>query len=203
MNRSTRFKVVSRSMALLFMLIAVFRIGSSAATWVDPLYGAAALECEPCQITVDPVRLLASEQARIRAWRTPGSEARIRERVQAPRVRTMLFAAEMVRAVPLSLLFLSIALALNSFASGGFSIRAVRWLRRASLAGVFWILSQPVSESIRSTALSPITEGREAQIVVLVMGPFFWAVMVVAATWVCLRAMEDALALRRDLEEIV
>jgi hypothetical protein len=202
-NQPRRFKAVCRALALLFLIVGAGRLAWSVATWANPLYGAAVITCEPCTVETDPVRLLGSEQARINAWRTAGSDARIRERVQVPKVRGMLLAAELIRGIPLSLLFVSLAFALNSLASAGFNERAVRWLRRAALAGIFWVLGHPLAESIRATAMSPVTHGVEGPQVVLAITPVFWAAMVVGATWICLRAMEEALAFRRDLEEII
>jgi hypothetical protein len=202
-SRARRFRLVCYALAALFLVIGGLRLATSALPLIDPLLTTAHFECDPCVVRTDPVLLLGPNSARLKAWRTPGSEERISQRIRRTDVKLMLFAAQAVRAVPFFVLFLGLAMALRSFARTGFSPAGVRWIRRASLGAVGWTLAQPVSTSIRWTALSPITHGRELRHVVVGSDQLIVGILIAGAAWVVVKALEEALAMQRDLEEYV
>lgn len=202
-SRARRFRLLCYALAAAFLTIGFIRLAASALPLIDPLLTTAQYECDPCGIRTDPVQLLEPEAARQKAWRTPGSAERIVERIRLPEVKLMLFAAQAVRAVPFFVLFLGLALALRSFARTGFGSTGVRWIRRAALGAVAWTLAQPVSMSIRWTAFSPVTHGRELRHIVIGSEELIVGILIAGAAWVVLWALEEALALQRDLEGYV
>lgn len=203
MTRSRRFTLVCRLLAVLFTLVALARVATAAAPLWDPLFSLPPRGCVDCGLRKDPILLLEPEVEWKEAWQTPGTEQRILELVERPSVRRMLFAAEAARAVPFFLMFTALALALRSMASAGFNSRAVRWLRHSALASIVWTLAHPVAQSIRWTAFSPITHGGPVKHMVLDLSHLLWPALLSAAVWVCVWALEEAIALQQDLDEYV
>ena len=201
-RRARRFRLVCHGLAVLFLAIGLARLVTSVLPLVDPVLTTARIECDPCTIRTDPVLLLAPGMARQEGWRT-GAQERIVERVGRPDVRLMLFSAQALRAIPFFVMFLALALALRSFARSGFNAAAVRWLRRAALGAVGWTLAQPVSMSIRWTALSPITHGRDLTHVVFDGNELVVGMLIAGAVWVAVWVLEEAVVMKRDLEEYV
>ncbi len=195
--------MVCRILAALFLVSAVVRLAVSFVPLANPLLSLPQAGCEECSFRRDPVTLLEPQLARKLAWQTPGSEQRIVEQLGKAEVRLMLFAANLARAIPFFLLFIALAMALRSFAAGGFNSGAVRWLRRSALASIGWAVAQPVSESIRQTAFSPVTHGQELTHLVLDLNSVLWPVLLSLAVWVCVWALEEAVAIQQDLEEYV
>jgi hypothetical protein len=179
------------------------RLGSSLLPLIDPLLSTARLDCDPCRLRTDPVLLLDQTEARQKAWQTPGRERQIIEQISKPKVRLMLFVAQVVRALPFFVMFLALAMALRSFAQAGFNPAAVRWIRRAALGAIVWTLAEPVAMSIRWTALSPITHGRDSVHLVLGGNELILGTLIAGAAWVVGWALEEALGMQRDLEEYV
>jgi hypothetical protein len=97
-------------------------------------------------------------------------------------------------------MFLSLALAFNSLARAGFNSVAVRWIRRAALSALLWTLAQPLAMSIRWTAMSPITHGRELGHIVFDGEALIVGTLIAGAAWVAVWAFEEALVMQRDLE---
>ena len=203
MTRTARFRRMCRILAGLLLAAALIRLGISFVPLFDPLLAWPVTGCESCTFQRDPVTLLTTDEARKLAWQTPGTERRILEHLEQPEVRTLLFAAEAVRAVPLFVLFMSLALALRSFAVSGFNQIAARWLRWSAAASIGWVLAQPVAQSIRWTIFSPITHGRELTHLVLNVNDLIWPMLLSFAVWICAWALEEATTLQRDLEDFV
>lgn len=190
-------------LAALFLVIGVVRLAASALPLVDPLLTTAQYECNPCLVRTDPILLIESDSARQRAWRTPGTEERILERIARFDVKLMLFLAQAARGIPFFAMFLALAIAMRSFQRRGFNAAAVRWIRRGALAAVVWTLAQPVAMSLRWTALSPITHGRELRHIVFDGDALILGILIAGAAWVVAWALEEALVIQRDLEEYV
>lgn len=202
-KRATRFRLVCYSLAMLLLAIGIARLAASALPLVDPLLTTARYECNPCVIRTDPVLLLEPDTARVQAWRTPGTAERIVDRIARPEIKLMLALAHAARGIPFFVMFLGLALALRSLARAGFNAGAVRWIRRAALGAVVWTIAQPVSMSIRWTALSPITHGRELRHVVFGGDDLVLGILIAGAAWVAAWALEEALVMQRDLEGYV
>lgn len=203
MHRTSRFRTACRLTAALFIAVAAARLLLSALPLIDPLLATAQLACDPCGVRTDPVLLLEIGSEQRRAWQTPGTGERIVELIRTPSVRLMLFLAEVVRSLPIVILFLSLAVALRRLASGGFSLGAIRWLRRAALAAIVWTLSLPVSQSLRSTALSPVTSGMQTLNLHIRVGDLILPALLAIAVWICVWALEEAVTIRKDLDDYI
>lgn len=205
MNRKVqRFRLICGILAMLFVAIGGIRLAASVLPLVDPVLRSSRLNCgPPCRIDQDPVRLLGSSDAQKAAWRTAGVASQIVERTRVAKVRLMLFAAEITVALPLFFVFFGAARALRTLAQNGFNANAVTWLKRSASASIAWVLAQPVAQSIQWTALSPITHGAEAALVVVEIGDFAGAALLSASVWVCVWALEQAIQIRNDLEAFV
>ena len=203
MARTTRFRLICQGLAAFFLLVAVTRLAVSFFPIVDPLLTLPAIGCEECSYQRDPVTLLEPQSARKRAWQTPGAAERIVQRLEEPKVRLMLVSAHLIRALPFFLVFGALAMALRSLAQKRFSSDAIRWLRRAAFASIVWALGHPIAQSVLWTAFSPITHGRELSHIVLDVSSVVWPVLLSGAVWVCVWALEEAMALQQDLEEYV
>jgi hypothetical protein len=169
---------------------------------VDPLLASLDVSCDPgCDLATDPVRMLPTEQARIAAWKSPGFERRILERLASPGVGAIVFAAEAARAVPLFLVLTFLAVALRSLALFGFGLAATIWLRRAALASLLWIVAESAAVSLQASAFASLQPGRGS--VVIALHVPLWQVAVSTALWISLWAIEEAFELRAELETYV
>ena len=203
MERTRRFGAACRILAALFVIIAAARLATAAVPLWDPVLSTAYLSCDPCQVRTDPVLLIEREAERKLAWQNPGTARELGELIETRNVRLMLFSAQLIAAIPFFALFVSLALALRHLAARGFSIGAIRWLRRGAFAAILWALAQPIAQSIRSTAFSPISGGGEAIHVMVNLNQLLWPALLGGAVWICVWALEEALILRTDLEEYV
>lgn len=203
MTRTNRFRRICHVLAGLLLAAAFVRLALSIVPLFDPLLSWPVTGCESCTFQRDPVTLLETDEAKKLAWQTTGTEQRILEHLAQPGVRTLLFAAEAVRAVPLFALFLMLALALRALAARGLSQDAVLWLRWAALASVAWVVAHPIAQSIRLTTFSPITHGRDLTYLVLNVNEMLWPMLLSTAVWVGAWALQEATTLQQDLEEFV
>jgi hypothetical protein len=101
------------------------------------------------------------------------------------------------------MLLASLAAALRMLSLSGFTPAMVRRLRLAAFASIVWVLAQPVAQSIRRTVFSPVTDRDSVTHLVLDGGQLFWPMLLSFAVWICARALEQAAALQKDLEEYV
>jgi hypothetical protein len=204
MTRAQRFRAVCNALAALFLIVAVGRLATAALPLVDPILSTASFTCgPPCRIETDPVLLLEPQAARKAAWQTPGAAKSIAAHARLPKTRAMLFASELVSTLPFFVLFLGLALAMRSFGRSGFNLGALRWLRRSAVASVVLALVQPVAESIHWTAFSRVTHGSEVTQLVFSSGELIAGILLSGAVWVCVWVLDQALALKTDLEEYV
>jgi hypothetical protein len=80
---------------------------------------------------------------------------------------------------------------------------AAAWLRRAAAAALVLVLAQPVSDTIRATALSRVVTGRQQLTIAFDGGPFFWGLLLAGAVWIAVWALEQARLVEAELAEIV
>jgi hypothetical protein len=202
MGRATRFRLICNALALVMLLVGVRQLVNPAMTLSDPLYSTAQLNCPPCMYQFDPVRLLDSPLQK-GAWQTPGMEQRIVQRLQAPHVRWLIFAAEAVRAVPLFFLFLGLAVGIRSFAKAGFTRRSMLWLRVSAAAALLWSLAGPVSRSLRASAFDVLFTGVESFRLPIGFHDLIQGLLISGAALVAIWAIEEAMAIRRSLDDYV
>ena len=201
--RLRRFRAIAMVLALLLLAVGSMRLVLGSLSLIDPALTTATYSCDPCVLETDVVRLLEPESTRVRVRETPGGADALRTLVSQPRVKLMLFISEWTRAVPFFLIVLSMAMGVRSLARTGFSEVSVRWLRRATTAGVAWTLLQPVSMSLRWTALSPVSHGKPIRHIVFDTDALVLGVILSAAAWIITWSLEEARAMRIDLEEYV
>ncbi len=199
-----RFRALARGLSLLLLLIAGLRLATAALPLVDPaLSTVVGPDCQSCFGTPDPAALIEREAARQRVREDPAALAALQAHLAAPRTRLMLFAAEMIRALPFFAMFCAMALALRALAAHGFSATAIAWLRRAALAALVWPVGHSGAVSLRWTALSPIADGEPVNHLVVKVGALVVGILVSGAAWVIVWALEEARAMQQDLEEYV
>jgi hypothetical protein len=185
------------------LLLAGLRLGLAFVPLFDPLFEVPVIGCNGCNLREDPVLLLEPETARRAAWRDPSAASQIVALVEQPRVRAGLALAQLIRALPFAVLLGALALAIRSLAGRGIAPATLRWLKRSALAGLVYALAQPIAQSVRWTIFSPVTLGEARTHIVLEVGTIFWPLLLAGAAWVSALAMQQALALRTELEDFV
>lgn len=202
MGRERRLRLVSGAMALLFLCVAAGRLVTGALPLYDPVLSVAHVSCVPirCRIGADPADLLPPRTDHARA--SPSS-AEISAFARTPTARAELFVSRTLRAVPAALLFLFLGLALRRFSRGGFDDGGLAWMRRAATAALAGVLLGPVADTVRASAMTPLTAGRGELFLMFNGDTFFAALLLAGGVRVCVWALEDALRLRRELAEIV
>ena len=202
MGRAARFRLVCNALAILMFLVGLRQLVDPALILVDPLLGSAELNCSPCEYRIDPVRLV-DPLLQKRAWQTPGADQRIIERLQLPTVPWLLFSVEAVRSIPLFLLFAGLALGIRSFAKTGFTSASIRWFRLAAAASLVWALAGPIARGFRASALDAAVTGVDGFRIALDFYDLLQGVMISGAALVALWAVEEAMAMRSNLEDYV
>ena len=203
MKRETRFRILCHILSALLLVVALWQLVGPAVIVTDPMLVGSRVQCTPeCTVERDPVRLLTDEYWKL-AWRTPNIDALIAQRLEQPAVQGLLIATALLRAIPLFLLFISLAIAVRGFAVRGVSRREVRWLRRAAFASILWTLAQPVSDSLQRRAMNAVVRGSEESSFLLDPERLLSGLLIAGVALVAIRIIEGALALRDDLEDYV
>jgi hypothetical protein len=204
MPRAKRLRRVCGVMAALFLCVAAGRLIAAASPAVDPAFVTTGFFCQPwrCWSQADPVRLLAAEEREAVAH-DPARQRALTALLVTPRTRATLAAAEAVRGLPAAFLFLALALGLRRLAAGGIAGGAVPWLRRAAAAALATVVAQPFADTLRATALSPITTGRQQLYIAFNGGPFFWGLLLAGGVWIFVWALDEAREAEGELAAIV
>ncbi len=205
MERAKRLRLVCGMMALVCLLVAAGRLIAAAAPAIDPQLATLSVHCNGlrCWTERNPVRLLAPEQGEALV-RSPDGRARLATLLERPRPRLLIAAGSAVRAAPLFLMFLFLALAFRALGRGrGFDPSGIAWLRRAAAAALVAVFCQPVSDTLRATALSQITTGEHQLFIAFNGGPFLWGLLLAGAAWAAVWALEEARGVEAALAEIV
>ena len=197
MTRISRFRTVCRSVFLLLMIILLVRLAAALVPPLNPLAGEPIWGCDLCELRQDVVRLTPPEVER------QALDRLFVARLAMPGVSSMMRAAQAVQLLPFVAVFFCLAMAFRSMAAGGLTRPALRWLRRSALATTLLILADPISQSIRWTAFSPVIHGREHMIVSAEPARMLWLILLWGGMWAFVWILEEAVMLRRDLEEYV
>ena len=190
-------------MSLLFFAVGAGRLALGALPLFAPQLSTFTVRCDPCVFDADPVMLIEPESVRHQIRDAPSRVAELNAHIAQPRVKILLGLSSMLTAIPFFVVFVGMAMALRHLAAVGFNASAIRWIRRAALAALVWTVAQPVSASIRWTALSEITHGRTLRHINLDFTSLVFGIIVSGAVWLLVWALEEALEMRRDLEEYV
>jgi hypothetical protein len=200
-KRSVRVRRVATLMGLLCFVVAGGRLLTGAAPMVDPTLAGAHVTCTfwQCELVRDPARLIADTNQRS----GPVDDEAIRRLMVQPPGRPLIAAGSLTAAIPASLMFLFLALAFRAVGSRRDFAAAARWLRRAAVAAMVLAFAYPVAATLRATALSPITTGKQQLYLMFNGGDFLWGIMLAASAWVAVWALEQGLRSERALAEIV
>jgi hypothetical protein len=195
---SPRLQKFCRALAFLFVLAIVLRVAALAvpinatSLRATPVWG-----CDICDFRGELLMLARPEASRGEI------DQRMLQQMERPKVALMLHGARLIQLAPFLALFASLALAFRSLATTGFSPYAIRWMRRAAFASIFLVLFEPVADSVRLTAFSAAIHGREHLIARIEPMELLWSLLIAGAAWASLWALQEALALRKDLEKFV
>ncbi|WP_448661910.1 hypothetical protein ACG3SL_14635 [Sphingomonas sp. CJ20] len=157
-----------------------------------------------CVWKAEPTMLLAQE-VRVLVIASPEAQARFETYVARPEIRLGLAGVEAVSKLPFAVLLFSVGLALRRLGGRGAGTlpQVLRWLRRASIAAIFWALTDPLYQSLLESLLSggtPTGPVWQTSIYLAQMAaPLLLAIAAYAAVW----AIEAGLQAQRDLDSFV
>jgi hypothetical protein len=194
---------VTHLLAALFLIVAAGEVVVIAAPLLDPALGTGRIDCSPagCAFSTDVVRLVPETAAAQAATVKP---QQVLELVAQRTPRLLLFLAGLAKRLPQALLFASLALALRRFGGAArFDAEGLVWLRRAAGFALLAVLGQPIADTLRATALSPLLTGRLEPFILFDGPPFFWGLLLAGGVWVCAWAMDEARRVESELAEIV
>ena len=205
MRRSRKLRLICGTLAALYLAVAAGRLAAVALPLIAPRLSVAKIVCTPvrCWVEADSVDLVDGTR-RQEHLHSPARRVQLDDLLAEPGVRGMLSIGALLRAMPSSFLFLFLALAFRRFARGeGFDGRAAASLRHAATAAVVAVLVQPFADSIKVTALSPVTTGQQQLIIAFNGSPFFWGLLLAGTVWVAVWALEQGRLAQAELAEIV
>lgn len=200
----SRLGRLSRAVALIAVILGAGRLVWVLSTVVDAAYATAFIRCTArgCGIDTAPIDLLpGSTPIAIRAM--ADTPAQIASLIQLPSVHHMIALGTAIESLPLVALYFLLARAFTLFAVDPVGDRAIPWLRLASLAALVTVLVQPVADSLRATALSPLIFGYQHNALIFNGGPFIRGLLLAGAAWISVRLLEQARDVRAELAEIV
>ncbi len=191
-------------MMLVYLLVAVGRLAMGFVPLYDASLLTARVQCIDfrCALRTDDARLLPEVSGRIPDL-SPARAAELARFLDRPGTKIALFAGEAVHAIPAFLLFISLAAVSRAFAGAQGYAPIIRWLRRAAAAALALVFAEPLSDSIRATALSPFARGGEQVSICFDAGPFLWGLLLAGAAWVSVWALDQARRTEAELAEIV
>jgi hypothetical protein len=188
-------------MAAACLVASGWRMVSAFVPVFAPALSSPSLLCRPggCVVESDLSKLLPVT-VRPLAWRDAAAGDKLERRASEPRPRAMLAAAAMIKGLPLAFLFFALAVAFRRFAKGAlFGAVAIKWLRRATVAGALSVLAEPIAATLRATALAPALTGRSQVMFVIGVDQLGAGLFLAAAIWVAVWALEEGRQARADL----
>jgi len=193
--------VATAMMALCFM-VAAGRVVTGLAPLADARLAAAEVTCKfwECELDKSPLRLLPQERGQAQLVI---DAVHLDALVEEPVTRALVAAGALTAALPAVWMFFSLALAFQAFGRRKDLGRAVRWLRRAALGAFAWVALQPLADTLRATALSPASTGRQQIFLMFQGGDFLWGIIIAGAALVAVWALEEGIKSERALAEIV
>lgn len=157
-----------------------------------------------CSWNPQPLTLLDTD-VRLGVEASPTTMRAFYAHVRQPGVRLALAAADAINSVPFGFLLLCVGLALRRFGTqdGDALARGLPWLRRASLAAIVWTIVTPLYDSVVQTVLSPGTPSGAAVQVLVYLNSIASGLLLAAASYAAIWALEAGLRTQRDLENFV
>jgi hypothetical protein len=201
MTSANRLRYVCLGMAAACLIASGWRAVSAFVPLFAPTLSSPGVVCTAsgCAVSSDLTDLLPTT-ARPLAWRDPDGRRKLAERAAQPGARAMLAAAAAVKGLPMAVLFLALAAAFVRFSKGAlFGALAITWLRRATAAGVLAVLAEPISATLRATALVPALTGRPQVLFVMRFDHLGAGLFVAAVIWVAVWALQEGRRARAEL----
>jgi len=206
LKAKSKTKAICLALTLLYLGVAFGRLATGFLPLVDPALSTAEISCasQGCRVDTRPARLLPMGESEAAAL-TQGARARLDAKLREPGIRRILFLAEMLRAVPSFLLFVGLAMAARHFArEWTLGAGALAWLRRAAVAALAAVLAEPLADTIRATALSPIITGGAGELFLVFDVPAFLSGLLLAgAAWLSVWAFYHVRQVETELAQIV
>ena len=201
-SRAKSLRRLASLMMILCFAIAGGRLITGAVPIFDPGMAAAEVTCSylDCSINRSLPRLLPHEDGRPQvAPEAPDIESVIGQPLQ----RVLIASGALASALSWSLMFLALGLALRALGRRRDLAASIPWLRRAALAAMASVAIEPIAATLRATALSPVSTGRQQIYIMVDVPDLLWGIMVTGTLWVVILAFEQALKSERELAEIV
>jgi len=205
MSRLRRLHLVCGLMAGVCLLVAMARLAGGVVPLIDPRLTATTVHCDPvrCWAELNSSRLLTESQRSV-VTGSARSRAALDALLADPSAKAALAAGETIRALPVAMLFLFLALAFRRLARGEtFSADVVRSFRRASVAALVSVIANPIADTVRMSVLSPVTTGRSQLFIAFNGGPFLWGMILAGAAWTAAWALDEARETQIELAEFV
>jgi hypothetical protein len=156
-----------------------------------------------CVVTSDLSELLPATVKPL-VWRDPNGAQKLALRASEKDAQAMLVTAALVRGLPIAFLFFALAIAFRRFSKGAlFGAVAIRWLRRATVAGALAVLAEPIAATLRATALAPAITGRAQVLFVMRFDHVGAGLFLMTTIWVVVWALEEGHRARADLASYV
>lgn len=198
-----RFRWLSLTLTTLLLLCAAWRAMTPLAALVDPVWSTARLTCTPtCRVTTQPVRLLDRELQETGVRRLDIGQ-RIAERLRDPVAHGSAILARFITAIPETWFFLALALAARDFAQAGVRRASLRHLRTAGWLALAWPLAGAVAHAANSYATTPALGGPAEIHIGIYPQDLLLGLVTAAVIFLVAEALDDALRVRADLDEIV
>ena len=199
MKRAARLRLVCLTMAAVCCLLAAVSIGSLSAPFLHPVAQSwrvtcVYVACNRSAVVQGPLSETSRDTAEAK------EVERLKVRAGRPRVRVLLALGELVRVVPEVVFLLSLAAALRRLARGEVFERAtIRWLRRASVAGLCSVVADVVALYIQSATLTQLAGDFTLELGGGAVDGFVFA----SVAWVVAWALDQGVRTRDELAEYV
>lgn len=199
MKRAVRLRIVCLTMAAVCCLLAVVSIGSLSAPFLHPVASSwrvtcVYVACDRRALVQGPLAEPSPDSAQLK------EVERLKARAARPRVLVLLALGELVRVVPEVAFLLSLAVALRRLARGEvFERSTIRWLRRASVAGLCSVVADVVALYIQTATLTQLAGDFTLELGGGAVDGFVFA----SVAWVVAWALEQGVRTRDELAEYV
>jgi hypothetical protein len=198
-----RRALIVRLSAALFLLVAAISVLGTVAAMVRPVLS---VHCGAGGCS-DRTRLLdlAPEEARASLAASGEAQARFAAHVRLPAVRAGLAGVRLIDGLPFAALMLAVGMALRRLAAGGGDelARALPWLRGASIIAVLMALAGPLAESLQAMLLFPGTPAGAMWYFALDMRQLALDLLLAAAAFAVVWALDAGSRAQRDLADFV
>lgn len=204
MKREQRLRSICTVMMVVYFAVAITRLAFGILPLINPALTTGQVICEPvgCRFDANSLRLLPNGERETVAVSSVRRH-QLDELIKGSRTKLMLFASEAVRALPAFFMFYGLAMVSRVFARGGGYGEAIPWLRRSAGFAIVSVLTQPLADTFRDSAVSSVTRGTESFFFSFDARSFVWGMLLAGAVWMALWVLNQARLVESELAEIV